>query len=393
MMRCCPVFAVALVTTGALAAWSPVSAQRNVEAVLELGGLRLAVSAQEMRALSHLGNVLRSGQKGVVDRALADAQRVSNSRDAQYALALYELEIGRRRGDDAMRAKALDLLIASALAPRDKLAGNLAARGQIAYKAGDLETADRVWARLTELTPNNADAFANLAQVRLAQKHPDGAIKLLARAIEAREASGQPIPAAWYRQRLIIAHQGSLLAPGIDAAKALVSAYPTAENWRTALVIYRQMTAPDGALEIDLHRLMRHVGVLAQANEYHRMAQLLWRHGEPSEAKAVLNEGIGRGLLDAQTSPTREIMREADREVAKQRGGSSSRPEPPSPAAAQVRLGVSQLLAGRRAEADATFRSAAGGQGDDRYADLAHFWLAFLAQGQPASASAAWPSS
>ena len=118
-------------------------------------------------------------------------------------------------------AEALDVLIASQTTRPEKLPGHLAARGQIAFRAGDFDTADRVWSRLLELTPSDPDALANLAQVRLARKDAPGAMDLLTRAIAAREALGQPVSAIWYRQRLSIARQGNLVEPGVAAARAL----------------------------------------------------------------------------------------------------------------------------------------------------------------------------
>ncbi len=353
-------------------------AQDKVSTVMELGGSKLAVSPQEMRALSALGNLARGTQSGRQDRALADARRIVNSRDARFALALYELEIGNRRGDDAMRAGALDVLIASPLTRPERLAGHLEVRGQIAYRTGDFDTAGRLWERLAELTPVDPDALANLAQVRLAQKDAPGAMDLLTRAIAARAALGQPVAEGWYRQRLSIAQQGSLVAPGIDAARALVGAYPTPENWRIALVVYRQLVAAEGAIEIDLFRLTRHVGALTKAAEYQRMAQLLNQAGEPREAKAVLDEGVKRGLLDAAVSPTREIVAEVDRGLARARPGAAARAEPPNAVAAQVQLGMTRLNAGQRGEAEAAFRAAADDPAGGRYADLGFFWLAWL---------------
>lgn len=373
--------AAMLLGSVSFAASSAASAQDKVSTVMEIGGSKLAVSSQEMRALSALGNLARGAPSGRQDRALADARRIANSRDARFALALYELEIGNRRGDDAMRAGALDVLIASPLTRPERLAGHLAVRGQIAFRAGDLETAGRLWGRLAELTPADPDALANLAQVRLAQKDAPGAMDMLTRAIAARAALGQPVSEGWYRQRLSIAQQGSLVAPGIDAARRLVSAYPTPKNWRIALVVYRQLVAAEGALEIDLFRLTREVGALTQVAEYQRMAQLLNQTGEPREAKAVLGEGVKRGLLDAAVSPTREIMAEVERAIAKARPGAAARAEPPNAAGVRVRLGMTRLNAGQRGEAEAAFRAAAGDPAGGRYADLGYFWLAWLGRG------------
>lgn len=356
-------------------ALSVANAQDKVSTVMEIGGSKLAVSPQEMRALSALGNLARGAQSARQDRALADARRVANSRDARFALALYELEIGNRRGDDVMRAGALDVLIASPLTRPERLAGHLAVRGQIAYRAGDFDVAGRLWGRLVELTPTDPDALANLAQVRLAQKDAPGAMDMLTRAIAARSALGQPVAEGWYRQRLSIAQQGQLVAPGVDAARALVAAYPTRENWRIALVVYRQLVGAEGALEIDLFRLTRQVGVLTQAAEYQRMVQLLKEAGEPREAKSVLAEGTQRGLLDAATSPTREIIAEVERAIGRP---GVVRPEPPSAAGAAVRSGMMRLNAGQRSEAEAAFRAAADDPAGGRYADLGFFWLTWL---------------
>lgn len=373
--------AAMLLVSVSFAASSAASAQDKVSTVMEIGGSKLAVSSQEMRALSALGNLARGAPSGRQDRALADARRIANSRDARFALALYELEIGNRRGDDPMRAGALDVLIASPLTRPEWLAGHLAVRGQIAFRAGDLETAGRLWGQLAEMAPSDPNALANLAQVRLAQKDTPGAMDLLTRAIAARAALGQPVTEGWYRQRLSIAQQGSLVAPGIDAARALVGAYTTPDNWRIALVVYRQLIEAEGALEIDLFRLTRQVGALTQAAEYQRMAQLLNQAGEPREAKAVLGEGVQRGLLDAAVSPTREIIAEVGRSIAKARPGVAARAEPPNAAGAQVRLGVALLNAGQRGEAEAAFRAAADDPAGGRYADLGFFWLAWLGRG------------
>lgn len=377
-LRVCVAGVAVLLMAAGLANAAAANAQDKISTVMEIGGSKLALSPQEMRALSALGNLARGAQSGRQDRALADARRVANSRDALFALALYELEIGNRRGDDALRAGALDVLITSPLTRPERLAGHLAVRGQIAFRAGDLGTAGALWGRLAELTPADPDALANLAQVRLAQRDAPGAMDLLTRAIAVGGAADPADREAWYLQRLSIAQQGELVAPGIDAARDLIGAYPTRENWRAALVVYRQLVAAEGGLEIDLFRLTRYAGVLTQAAEYQRMAQLLNETGEPHEARAVLAEGVARELLDAATSPTREISAEVERAIARARPGAAVRAEPPNAAGKQVRRGMARLNNGQRAEAAAAFRAAADDPTGGRYADLGFFWLALL---------------
>lgn len=365
---------------------SPAPAQvRGMSTTMELDGGRLAVSGEEMRALSDLGLQLRSGVTATQDRALLRARRVANSRDARYALAHYELALGDQRGDDAMRGRALDVLIASDFTAKSKLPGYLAARGRIAWSERNLSQADALWSRWAALAPNDADARANLAQVKLAAGDARAAEALLGRAIQLRKAAGPKASEAWYRQRLGIAQQGRLASAGADAARALVGAYPTRANWRSALMAFHDLSASAGPAEVDLLRLMRHLGLLAQAAEYQRTAQLLQRDGAPEEAKAVLSEGLTRRLLDARTSPTREIAAEVDRALARP----SARPaSPASAAAARVRRAANRLVAGDRARAEAELRAVAEDPTAGPHADLAKFWLLAARQAR-ADASAA----
>lgn len=399
---------------------SAARAQDGFSTTMEIGGVRLSVSPGEMASLSDLGNAVTSRRWGAQDMALAAADRVARSRDARYVLALYQLEIGIQRRDDAMRAKALDVLIPNSFTPARSLPGYLSIRGDIAFRAGDFDTAAEHWTRLVALKPRDPDALANLAQLRRAQDEHEDAAQLLARAIAARESSGPKASESWYRQRLTIAHDGRSVGPATAAAHALVAAYPTARNWRDSLVAYRQVAAPKDALEIDLLRLMRATGSLARTSEYQRLAQLLMHSGQATEAKAVLGEGLNRGLLKALESPTMEIIAEVDRAIPKERAridalarqGPPARSEalsaadslfgvgrideaialyrtivgeaPVNSARLNVRLGTALVAAGRHGEAEASFRAAAEAASAEadkaRYADIASFWLAWLTQ-------------
>jgi tetratricopeptide (TPR) repeat protein len=354
------------------------------QTTMELGGQTLAVGRLEMARLSDLGQTL-SASRAFQDRALAAARAVVNSPDARYVFALYQLEIGRRRRDDALRLEALNALIPNRATRPERLPDYLGQRGDIAFRARDYATAASDWGRLAELRPNDPQALMNLAQVRAAQNDAPGALDLIRRGIATR--GDVPAPETWHRQRLSIAYNGRLLDESAAAAQALLAAYPTAENWRLALVAYRQLAAPRDAAEIDMLRLMRAAGVLAQPAEYQRLAQLLLHAGLLAEARAVLDEGLSRHVLDRSVSPTPEIVAELERHVA--------RPRPPTRpigaatgAALQVRRGAALVLAGDREAAAAAFRaSTENATADAFYAELARFWLAWLGNRRFAAAT------
>lgn len=405
---------------GAVLIHVPAGAQ-VVDNTLTLNGLPLSISRLEQERLQALRNVLNSTNRSVQDRALAAVESVANSPDARHVIALYKLELGRQRRDDALRAQALDVLMASRMTPAERLPNYLAVRGDIAFRARDLATASTAWGRLAELRPNDPQSLINLAQVRDAEGNAADALELIQRGIAARRTGPEAVPEIWYRQWVSIAHNTRRLDRGAAAAQALLAAYPTPGNWRFALVAYRQLAAPQAAAEIDLLRLMRAAGAFARPAEYQRLAQLLFHAGLLREARAVLDEGLSRGVVNRGESPTPEIIAEMDRAVSRQserRGArrsetaarsSATVPDPadvllgegrfaeaaasyratlqrggPDSAAVNVRLGVALALAGRRAEAEAAFRAAAGhaqgGPAQAFYPDLARFWLSWLAQ-------------
>jgi hypothetical protein len=381
----------------AIAGAAPIAAQ--VFTIVEYGGSTMSVTKQESRALRALGEALRR-PPAVQDSALAAARRAAKGPDALYWLALLELELGRLRNDDALRASALDRLIASPRTSEEKLPSYLDVRGGIAYKAGDLATAKALWTRLQALKPTDPNVLGNLAQVKVAEGDAQGAAGLLEQSLAEREKSGARASAASYRQRLTILQKGPVGAAAA-AGRALVGAYPTPAHWREALVVYRQLAAPSGGQEIDLLRLMRAVGALARTDEYLRMAQLLRQSGQAAEARKVLAEGQARGLVDPAGSPAREIIAEVERALPRERAGLAAAPNADSlvgagryaeaeahyraalaagegdPGEINTRLGMTLVQAGRRAEAAAAFGNAAKSA---RYADLAQFWLLWLAQ-------------
>lgn len=378
--------ALALILAGGTMVPGSAGAQ-SVQRSLTLNGRTFALSEPELDRLSALAHVIHTLDRGAQDRALDEARRVANGADGRYVLAIYELEIGRQRHDDVLRARAMDVLIADRQTPRDKLLSYLGPRGDIAFRSGDYATASTLWGRLLELQPDDPQAAMNLAQVRAAQQDAAGAIALIRRAIAAPRTG--LVPEVWYRQWLSIAFNAHLLDQCAAAGHALVSAYPTPENWRLALATYRQLAAPQEGAEIDMLRLMRVAGALIRPPEYQRLAQLLEHAGLPAEGKAVLDEGIARGTVNRTEPPTPAIIAELDRAILRQRNRAGPAAGPASPAGnlpgqASYRQAAALALAGRRPEAEAAFRAlneSAGGQGAGRfYPDLAAFWLIRLGQ-------------
>ena len=384
----------------------------------------LTLSREERSALQALAAAASGTDRAAQDSALAAARAAARGANARYALAHYQLQIGRTRGDAQMQAQAVDAIIESGLARQSELPSLLANQASRAYFANEFQRADRLLGRAIEIDPNNAALLADHAQVKARMGDRAQAVVLLQRAIAAQRATGRQAPESWFKRAVALAFDGSLAPSGIALGRELVTAYPSPLNWRDVLLVYRQAAQPDAALSLDIWRLMRATEALSGERDYIQFAEALGastRAGsQPStgvilagEAKAVLDEGVSRGMLDPSEPIVRQLNTANNPRATRERSGLANlRTQAlaaatggPSRAAADVhfghgqyaqaaelyaaalqkggedanlvnsRLGAALALAGRRAEAGAALRAVTGPR-----ADLAGFWLAWLAR-------------
>src|SRR3546814_17508115 len=101
------------------------------------------------------------------------------------------------------------------------------------------------------------------------------------------------------------------------ASLDLVSAYPSADNWRDSLIIFRDTGKLDDQATLDLMRLMRAAGAMKGEADYYEYANSASMKGLPGEAKAAIAEGIDQKLLNPgmQTSAELSSLRSAERRV------------------------------------------------------------------------------
>ena len=415
--------AFSLSCVGAAVLASPAAAQPAQPA---LAARALQMTPDERRALIALERALAGPDINAQNAALAAARPIASSAGARYALGNYQIRMAQARGDARMLGEGVDAVVASGLATPDELPSMITNQAGRAYLAGEFQRAERLMQRAVELQPNNPTLLADLAQVRSqtaqslvrggrqneAQEAYRDAVSLLTRAIEAQRATGQAAPESWYLRAVALANDSRQGPQAIALSRALVSTFPSPLHWRDALLTYRTYSAPDPALELDIRRLMRATEALAGERDYLEFAQAL-RAANPSEAKAVLDEGVSRGMLDTSEASVRSVITAVTRPATTERNGLAAartralaaatgadaraagdahfgagqyaeaaelygaalQKGGEDPNLVNSRLGAALALAGRRPEAEAAFRSVTGPR-----ADLAGFWLAWLSR-------------
>src|SRR3712207_2317872 len=144
-------------------------------------------------------------------------------------------------------------------------------------------------------------------------KHAE-ALDLYRRALQLSQASGQRAPEAVYRGAAGAAYQARNSQAAMEFARTLVEAYPSPENWRSAIGIYRELGGGDTASQLDVFRFMRAAGALTSEADYVRYAEAANQAAAFGEVKAVLDQALGRNAITAANSAfAREMLATANR--------------------------------------------------------------------------------
>jgi hypothetical protein len=285
---------LALATGGAVALAPPAFAKKKEE---QAKGPNISKEARP--AIAAAQTAIAAGDFATATAQLATAQAAAKTADDSYYIANLKLQIAQKQGDTAATSAAVEAIIASGAAPPDQLKSLYDAQGRLAYQAKDYAKAQTAFAKVAELGTADPEVYLLLADMANRNKQPQQAITYADQAIAAQKATGQPVTEEWYKRRLSIAYDGKLAPQAIQYATEVVQNYPSPENWRNALLIYRDSAKLDSQTDLDLYRLMRATKSLTGERDYYDYASSANDRGLPGEALAVLDLGAQTNNLSA----------------------------------------------------------------------------------------------
>lgn len=352
----------------------------------------LAIAPAERVAMAPVAQAIAARNWNAAIAGLATAQTGARSPYARYALGRMQLDIGIGTFNRPLQAAAIDTILGSGVAPAAELPVLLRHQAQLAFDAGDMDRATAILTRITQTVPNDPEAWAGLALISRNRNNAAQAVSHLQRSVQLAEARGR-VPESRYELGLALASQARQRTPAMEFATRLVTFYPSASNWRDAVLTYRDLAQPDAALTLDAMRLMRAAGGLTGERDYLQMAQALNTAGLQGEAKEVLEEGVSRGMLEPTDAATRALIATTNTAATRQRTGLAARvtqAQAASGTAAQARIAADTLFgAGRFAEAAELYRAALTRTGEDPALLNLRLGAALARAGQRAEAEAA----
>lgn len=354
--------------------------------------------SKEFRAAAGPAQAAIKANAAGADGAVAAAEAAATTPDDKFVAAQLRLQVGSAAKDTAMQQKAVLAMIASgsALSTVDMPRLQFYA-GQFAYQANDFPKAIQYLTEAERLgyKSGNQDALLLLAEANFKANNIPAGLAHVEKAIAASTAAGTKPPESWYARASSVAYKAKLNAESAKWTREQVRAYPTKDNWRSALVVYRDAATRDGNLNLDIFRLMRLTKSMAGERDYYEFASLSTERGLPGEAKSVIEEGFATGAVPSSSRALNELRGMATSKIAGDQA-SLAASERQANAAATGRVASATadayLAYGQDAKAVTLYQTALSKGGVDVDAVNTRMGIAMLRSGDKVGARAAFSS-
>jgi len=404
-----------------------------IAAVLALGAVASPVVAKEKPAAPAKGpnlskefraaaqplqKAIQSKDFAAAAAALPAAQTAASTPDDKFYAGLFQYQIAANAKDTASTIAGATAMLASGVAPVEQQGALNYLLGREAYFAKDYPKALAYLDESIRLGNKPPELLIMAADISFKQRQYAPGLGYAEQGIAAQKAAGQVVPEDWYQRALSAAYNAKSGPDLVKWGGMLVKAYPTSENWRSTLVLYRDSKQMDGQITLDLYRLMRATKSIAGERDYYDYAAIASERGLPGEAKAVVDLAVSRdaklatskNLAELRALATPKIAADLASLPASEKAAAASPAARPTMGAADghlsygeyakavtlyrsaltktgvdadtvnTRLGISLAMSGDKEGARAAFQAVKGPR-----AEIAALWMAYLDAPQTAA--------
>lgn len=287
------------------------------------GAPALKLSAAFRKAAVPLQAAVAASDPVAINAALAVATPLATTEDEIYFLNASQIPYLSKQTDRTRLTAVLEKLAANSKTPPEAQKQYNYFLGALAYEKKDAVRALPYFRKARELGYTSADFALQYTQTLVDTGDVAGGIVELQKAIDVEVAAGRKAPEPWYRYAVSKLYtKGNKAEANLWLKKALV-AYPSPQNWRRSILIYRdggeKAKALDKSQRLDLYRLLRITKGLADRNDYLEYADIAYQAGLPTEAIRMIGEGKASGAVPAADGSAANILAGAQNS-AKQEG-------------------------------------------------------------------------
>ncbi|MBA17705.1 MAG: hypothetical protein CMN73_15360 [Sphingomonas sp.] len=378
--------AAALGVSVAAVSVSPANAQRNRGGEQEQPQVELSREFREPAAKAQ--ELIAAKKFDEAEAPLAQAEAVAQNDDEKYYANWMRFQVELGRGNDAGVVPALDRLLASPKLPAENAPVLNYERGRRAVLAKDYETALPYLLKAQELGYNQSSLPLLIASSYFQLDKVSEGAAALERAVAAEKAAGNTPPEDWYRLAISKLYNAGDTAGTAKWLLMELDAYPTVENWRRTLLIFRENNQLTNRQKLDLYRLLGAAGALADESEYLSYGDAAFNSGLPWETKAAIDAGRASGIIQTGTADFNELYTRANTAIRNERALSAYESEAASAANGQAaaQTGDAYLASGDYAKAVSMYQMALQKGGVDTNEVNLHLGIAHAKAGDLAGA-------
>lgn len=258
---------------------------------------------------------LTAGDNAGAIAKLNEALPLSKTADDRYIIGNVMIDAASKANDQGNQRRGVDIMIESGAITGAELGKFQFFAGRFSYAAGEYDKA------LTQLAASKASGYQDpqlailIADSSFKANKPAEGLTTLRQAVEAEVAAGRKPDEAWIKRGLAAAYQAKQPDQLAWWSQASIKHYPTPQNWRNALLIYRDGAKLEPQADLDMLRLMRATKALAGERDFFEYANSANERGLPGEAKAVIDEGRAAGTIGSDTAVVKEIYTIASAKV------------------------------------------------------------------------------
>lgn len=247
---------------------------------------------------------------------VAVIEAAAETEDDKMAAGQMINQIGVKTNDRALQRKGIGMMLASGKVPAESVGLYNFAAGQLAYQDGDYPDARRFVQQAIDLGYNQNDPQVLIAETYFQEDKAAEGLDYLSKAIAARVAAGQDVPANWIKRGLGVAYKANLAPQSRKFSLLLVEHDPGVDSWGDAIAIERGFFDYDDQQQLDLLRLARLTNTMRSERDYVEYITAADARRLPGEVKEVAEAGIAAGKLNASDVFVKESLGVANQRIA-----------------------------------------------------------------------------
>jgi len=235
---------------------------------------------------------------------------------------IYNAGIGA--SDRSLQLRGMEFMLASGKIPIEQTGRYNFIAYQLANEQNDYAKARRylqgaIQYNFTTEAISLSDLKITMAENFFSSNELQAGFDYLTQIIAERKAAGQAVPEQWYRRGVAVSYQNEVVPAVYDFASMWVGDYPTAENWREAINVTRNLNTFDRTEILDLFRLSRRVDALQDESDYDYYVEAADPRRLPREVKDVIEEGTASGVISSDNLFITESLGIANGRIASDR--------------------------------------------------------------------------